>query len=124
MHISIPKQLEEYIEQQIEAGAFTSPDDFICQAVETYRLVEADINKVTNDDNLTPQKQNRLRQAVKQGRMLAIAYNLHEIEGNPLLAEEKAMFDDFDQQGLSNEECREHIRKIAIEASALSAKHA
>ena len=64
-----------------------------------------------------PQKQSVLPQASQQERMLNIAYNLHEIEGNPLLPTEKAMFEDFVKKGLSNEECREFIRKIAIKGS-------
>ena len=63
------------------------------------------------------QKQNDPPQATQQERMLKVAYNLHEIEGNPLLPKEKAMFEDFVKKDISNEECREFIRKIAIKDS-------
>ncbi len=35
--------------------------------------------------------------------------HLQEIEGNPLSAEEIAMFEMFEQQGMSDEECRKYI---------------
>jgi hypothetical protein len=63
------------------------------------------------------QKQKDRSQAIHQERMLNISYNLHEIEGNPLLPIEKAMFEYFAKKSLSNEECREFIRKIAIKDS-------
>ena len=56
------------------------------------------------------QKQGDQPQATQQERRLNIAYNLHEIEGNPLPPIEKAIFEGFVKKDIGNEECREIIR--------------
>ena len=79
--------------------------------------MEYGTSEKTDMNKAYSQKQNDPPQATQQERILKIAYNLHEIEGNPLLPTEKAMFEDFVKKGISNEECRELIRKIAIKGS-------
>jgi hypothetical protein len=49
------------------------------------------------------------------------ADHLQALEGNPLSAEEKAMFEMFDREGWSNEKRREYIRKRILSRIALHA---
>jgi hypothetical protein len=46
-----------------------------------------------------------IRSATRQERR-AFGVKLHEIEGNPLSAEQIALFEQFDREGLSNEQRR------------------
>lgn len=53
-----------------------------------------------------------LEKAARRERLLEAAH-LQEIESNPLSAEEMAMFEMFDREGWSDEQCRAHILKMA-----------
>lgn len=52
---------------------------------------------------------NETEKAKKQHRF-AEAANLHAIEGQPLSAEQIAMFDMFEREGWSEEQCLAYIR--------------
>ena len=47
--------------------------------------------------------------ATVASRRLAEAAHLHEIEGNPLTPDELAMFEMFEREGWSPEDCRAYI---------------
>ncbi|AMJ60748.1 hypothetical protein [Bosea sp. PAMC 26642] len=52
-----------------------------------------------------------------------VAMHLQEIEGNPLDADDIAMFEMFEREGWSHERCRAHImERAAIAKSARAAE--
>lgn len=55
------------------------------------------------------------------GLSLKEAMHLQALEGNPLDAEQAAMFEMFEREGWSNERRRDHIRKRALQRAGVSA---
>ena len=47
--------------------------------------------------------------------------HLQALDGNPLDAEQEAMFVDFLREGLSHEECRARITEYAMQRAGISA---
>jgi hypothetical protein len=66
----------------------------------------------------TPRRLTKKEIAAARQRLLE-AMNLQAIEGNPLDAEDIAMFEMFEREGWSHERCRAHI---LAQAKALAAK--
>lgn len=56
-----------------------------------------------------------------RGLSLKEAVHLQALEGNPLDAEQAAMFEMFEREGWSNERRRGHIRKRALQRAGVSA---
>lgn len=52
-----------------------------------------------------------MEKAARRERLMEAAH-LQKIENNPLNAEDLAMFEMFEREGWSDEECLEHIAKL------------
>ena len=56
--------------------------------------------------------------APEERSSLLFAMRLQEIESNPLDAEQIAMFEMFDRDGLTDEQCRAHLINRAMQSAA------
>jgi len=70
-------------------------------------LIYSGMNKT--DPNIENAKRQRLAEAIR----------LHEIEGNPLDAEQIAMFEMFEREGWSDEQRLAHLRERAHRRAAV-----
>lgn len=61
-------------------------------------------------------------EAAKRQNRFSEAAHLQEIEDNPLSADDKAMFDMFEREGWSDEQCRDHIIKLAQRDATFAAE--
>lgn len=62
-----------------------------------------------------------IKDMLDDGQALREALHLQALEGNPLDAEQQALFDRTRREGWSDEECRAHLKARALRRAGLPA---